>query len=73
MKTFTSWATENNLKIPAVTESIKRGGLAPYAYPDAYVRGQYPSNYFTPIAADAPFKLGATKIARGGPKEMIEN
>jgi hypothetical protein len=58
MKTFTDWATENNLKVPTVNENAKRGGIATWAYPDAYARGQYPSNYFMPIAADAAFKLG---------------
>jgi hypothetical protein len=70
MKTFTDWASDNKLRIPTVNENAKRGGIAPYAYPDAYARGQYPSNYFTPIAADAPFKLQASKIARGGPREL---
>ena len=46
MKTFTDWATENNLKVPTVNENAKRGGIATWAYPDAYARGQYPSNYF---------------------------
>jgi hypothetical protein len=73
MKTFTDWASANNLKVPTVNENAKRGGIAPYAYPDAYMRAQYPSNYFTPIAADAPFKLQAKNVARGGSKPLSDD
>jgi hypothetical protein len=58
MKTFVSWAEENRIELPAISESKMRGGTAWWAYPDAYARSQYPTNYFTPRAADAPFKLG---------------
>jgi hypothetical protein len=70
MKTFTNWASDNNLRIPTVNENAKRGGIAPYAYPSLYARGQYTDGYFYPTAADAAFKLQATKIARGGPREL---
>lgn len=60
MKTFVQWAGETKKELPVYQqeENTKRSGIAHWAYPDAYVRGQYPSNYFTPIAADALVKLG---------------
>jgi hypothetical protein len=61
MKTFTQWAENNKLELPAVSEDTKRGGIASWAYPDAYVRGQYPDLYFTPTAADAGVKLKGKK------------
>ena len=61
MKTFVQWAESNKLELPPVSEDTKRGGIASWAYPDAYVRAQYPNLYFTPHAADAPFKLKGAK------------
>ena len=64
MKTFMQWATEEKKELPLfepVGENTKRGGIASWAYPDAYVRNQYPDLYFTPIAADALFKLKGKK------------
>lgn len=61
MKTFLKWAESNKLTLPPVSEDTKRGGIATWAYPDAYVRSQYPDLYFTPTAADAPFKLKGRK------------
>ncbi len=62
MKTFVKWAESNKLDLPPVSEhAAKRGGIATWAYPDAYVRGQYPGIYFAPIAADHAFKLKGSK------------
>lgn len=62
MKTFVKWAESNKLELPPVSENAtKRGGIASWAYPDAYVRGQYPANYFAPIAADHAIKLKGGK------------
>lgn len=63
MKTFIQWAGETRKELPVYQqdEDTKRSGLAYWAYPDAYVRGQYPALYFTPSAADALVKLGKTK------------
>lgn len=58
MKTFIQWAKVKNLPLPEIAENTKRAGMS-QNYPPNYVRGQYPSNYFTPIAADAPYKLSA--------------
>ena len=58
MKTFISWAEDNNKNLPPISESKLRAGTAWWAYPEGYARSQYPENYFTPKAADAPFKLG---------------
>jgi hypothetical protein len=41
-----------------LAESIRRTGIAHWAYPDAYIRSHYPANYFMPTAADALFKMG---------------
>lgn len=58
MKTFIQWAKEagKDLPEPSTNENTKRSGIRG-AYPDGYVRSQYPDNYFTPIAADAPVQL----------------
>lgn len=61
MHTFTKWAEENKLELPAVSEDTKRGGIASWAYPDAYVRSQYPQLYFAPTAADHMQKLKGAK------------
>jgi hypothetical protein len=67
MKTFIQWAKANNHELPDVPEhAAKRGGIAHWAYPDAYVRSQYPDLYFTPIAADAAWKMGKHKPDRKG-------
>ena len=39
-------------------ETIRRTGIASWAYPDAYIRSHYPGGYFMPTAADALFKMG---------------
>jgi hypothetical protein len=62
MKTFLQWAESNKLELPPVSENAtKRGGIATWAYPDAYVRSQYPSLSFAPTAADHAFKLKGSK------------
>jgi hypothetical protein len=59
MKSFKQWAESKKLDLPLVEAgATKRGGIAHWAYPDAYVRQQYPGGYFTPIAADALWKMG---------------
>ena len=58
MKTFFQWAEEKKLELPTLGENTKRAGIAHWAYPDAYVRSQYPDQYFMPHAADARFKMG---------------
>lgn len=60
MKTFIEFCGDNKKELPAyaVEENTKRAAIARWAYPDAAVRAQYPDLYFTPIAADALFKLG---------------
>jgi protein-disulfide isomerase len=58
MKSFKHWAESKKLELPLVEAGAsKRQGIAYWAYPDAYMRSQYPANYFTPIAADALLKL----------------
>ncbi len=67
MKTFLDWAGENKKELPlfgAVGENTKRAGIAHWAYPDAYVRQQYPDLYFTPIAADALQKMKGHQPSR---------
>lgn len=62
MKTFLQWAESNKLELPPVSENAtKRGGIATWAYPDAYVRSQYPSLSFAPTAADHAVKLKGSK------------
>ena len=69
MKTFLQWAEENKLELPPVSEATKRAGIAHWAYPDAYVRQQYPDDYFMPRAADAMFKMGDHKPNRKAPSD----
>jgi hypothetical protein len=69
MKTFMSWAEENKKELPLfhpIGENTKRAGIAHWAYPDAYVRQQYPDLYFTPHAADAIQKMGKHEPSRKG-------
>lgn len=66
MKTFLKWAESNKLDLPPVIENTKRGGIASWAYPDAYARGQYPDLYFAPIAADHQVKLKGKKKSASG-------
>lgn len=71
IKTFLQWAEEKNFDLsfiseqpPAkatVDEKQARAGIAHWAYPDGYVRGHYPDNYFMPRAADAAQKMGNHK------------
>ena len=68
MKTFFQWAEEKKLELPVV-ENTKRAGFAHWAYPDAYVRQQYPDQYFAPIAADHAFKLGSKSPSRKAPSD----
>jgi len=65
MKTFLQWAEERKLPLPDIKENTKRGGLWHHAYPSAYVRGQYPDEYFMPIAADAGVKMGYASSKNG--------
>ena len=72
MKSFTQWAESKDLNLPTLNEAgaSKRQGIAWWAYPDAYMRSQYPANYFTPIASDALLKLepelrGQVKVVTG--------
>lgn len=67
MKTFMQWAEGEKLELPAVREDTKRAGIAHWAYPDAYVRSQYPDGYFMPTAADAKQKMGSHKPSRKAP------
>ena len=58
MKSFKQWAESKKLELPlSEAGASKRQGIAYWAYPDAYMRSQYPANYFTPSAADALVKL----------------
>jgi hypothetical protein len=69
MKTFIDWAGENKKELPMYRqdEDTKRAGIAQWAYPDAYVRQQYPDLYFTPHAADALFKMKGHQPNRKAP------
>lgn len=60
MKTFVDWAEETKKELPVyqLEEKTHRAGIAHWAYPDAYVRQQYPGSYFVPKAADAIQKMG---------------
>lgn len=66
MKTFIDFCGETKKELPvySVDENTKRAGIAHWAYPDAYVRQQYPDLYFTPHAADAVQKMGNHKPSR---------
>jgi hypothetical protein len=64
MKTFQKWCEERKLELPTFTETppaeetkdesggTKRSSVRSHAYPPLYARGQYPAQYFAPIAAD---------------------
>jgi hypothetical protein len=61
MKTFLQWAEDRGYaeiaaEAEKMQENTKRSGIRG-AYPEGYVRSQYPDLYFTPIAADAPVQL----------------
>jgi hypothetical protein len=66
MKTFIDFCGESKKELPVygVDEDTKRAGIMHWAYPDAYVRQQYPDLYFTPSAADAVQKMGNHKPSR---------
>lgn len=52
---FLEWCQENELDLELsdeFKESVTRSGIRA-AYPDAYVRGQYPDGYFAPTSATA--------------------
>ncbi len=66
MKTFLKWCEEKKFELPVIAEKTIRSGTAHWAYPDAYVRQQYPDQYFTPSAADAIQKMGNHKPSRKG-------
>jgi hypothetical protein len=71
MKTFIQWANELKYELPAIDEhAAKRAGIMHWAYPDAYVRQQYPDGYFTSIAADWAWKLGKHQPSRKAPSNM---
>lgn len=69
MKTFIQWAGEEKKQLPLYTtdENTKRAGIAHWAYPDAYVRQQYPDGYFMPHTADAMQKMGKHSPSRKAP------
>jgi hypothetical protein len=64
MKTFLKWCEEISSTLVTDTpegeeptgENTKRTGLT-YNYPDAYMRGQYPKEYFPAIKATAILDL----------------
>jgi hypothetical protein len=66
MKSFIQWAGETQKELPLYQhdEATRRAGIAHWAYPDAYVRSQYPDLWFTPYAADAQVKMGNHKPDR---------
>lgn len=41
-----------------LTEKQLRTGLAHWAYPDGYIRGEYPSLYWPAVMADSLQKMG---------------
>ena len=63
MKTFIQWAEDVKKELPLykADESAKKIGIAHWAYPDAYVRSQYPDLYFMPVTPDAMHKMGNHK------------
>ncbi len=69
MNTFRQWAENKNLELP-LQEKTARAGIMNWAYPDGYVRSQYPGGYFMPKAADALQKMGSKvddgKVDHGG-------
>mgnify|MGYP006279694613 CR=1 FL=1 len=52
MNTFVQWAEKTKKELPVYTqdEATRRAGIAYWAYPDAYVRNQYPDSWFTPLS-----------------------
>lgn len=59
MKNFLQWANDRKYDLPEAdvkAENTKRSGIRG-AYPEGYIRNQYPDLYFTPVAADAPVQL----------------
>lgn len=66
MKTFIDFCGETKKELPVyqTDENTKRAGIAHWAYPDAYVRQQYPDGYFMPTAADAVQKMGKHQPSR---------
>jgi hypothetical protein len=60
MKSFIQWAWMNKKELPLFNQnesSTTRAGIAFWAYPDGYIRSHYPDLWFTPVAADAIFKM----------------
>lgn len=60
MQDFIGWCGEKSYELPAFAENVMRAGHS-QNYPDAYVRGQYPPGYFTPISATAILNLQNAK------------
>ena len=60
MKTFIEFCIETKKELPVyeLNEKQIRTGIAHWAYPDGYIRGEYPAGYFMPIMADAIQKMG---------------
>ena len=71
MNTFIQWAGDTKKELPLYKhdENTKRAGIMHWAYPDAYVRQQYPDLYFTPHAADAIQKMGSHQPSRKAPSD----
>jgi hypothetical protein len=69
MLDFVNWCSTKSLPIPATTsENATRTGIRP-AYPEGYLRSQYPDAYFAPTSATAYLDLKNsknTKSVRGG-------
>lgn len=62
---------EMGIEVPVNEGSVKRAGVRAYAYPPQYSRGQYPREYFRPIAADAAtFQSDDTGRLAGEDKEQ---
>jgi hypothetical protein len=65
MKTFIEFCGERKKELPVYKEiaesTLRRTGIAHWAYPDAYIRSHYPAGYFMPTAADALQKMGPKK------------
>lgn len=58
MITFIEYCSVNKKELPVYTEKQLRTGIAHWAYPDGYIRGEYPALAFMPIMADAIQKMG---------------
>lgn len=69
MKTFYQWAEKRRLDLPVLSEKASRAGFAHWAYPDAYIRQQYPDGWFMPHAADALHKMGDHQPNRKAPSD----